>query len=279
MIEFSIRKKDYTIGQMKVRHYYEVQDLHFMDSLEAKIKFISTLADCPEEELKTLSKGEFLAIWNAVQEKFIHNRAKDTTLMRTLHLNGTDYGLVHLDELTIGEFADLDVLQNDPLREKKLHNMMAILYRPLTGWTRNATYYTVDPYDSKACQQRAEDFLEMDIDSVKGTMSFFLSITNYSLNRIVDSLENQMQTNEERKVAQDVRWTINQLLEDGLSSSSSSQEKILSSLIVLQESLSERLSTMQATSKINESKNESKLRGRLQSFVSGLNFKRTKQTI
>jgi hypothetical protein len=275
MIEFSIHDKDYRIDKMKVKHYYIVQDLQFLDNADSKISFVAALAECPEEELRTLSKSEFLSLWSALYEKFFQ-RKRSNTLMRTLHLNGVDYGLAHLDELTIGEFADLDVLHNDPMKEKKLHQIMAILYRPLEGWTKGAAVYTVEPYDAKACQSRANEFLEMDIEIVTGVITFFLSITKHSLNRIVDSLETQTQIPEERTLIADVRWTLNQLLEDGIDSSSFFQEKMLSSLIALQNSVSGHLLITPRMLKTNEDKKgSSKIKNWLRL---GTNFKRNTLT-
>ena len=274
MIEFSIKGNDYKIDKLKVKHYYQVQDLHFNESFEDKINFVSILSGCPTEDLMTLKKHEFSAIWTAVFEKFLNK--KTDVLHRTIDIEGVPYGLVHLDELTVGEFADMEVISNDPMREKKLHNMMAILYRPMEGWTKGAQYYVVEKYDGKKCQARADKFLELEIDAVLGVMSFFLSITKQSISHTLDSLEKATETQEERMILGDIRWSLEQLQEDGLISSSSSPEKILSNLTWLAGSISERLSTMQPTSKTNEDKNESKLRNKLLSFVYGL--KRNKQT-
>jgi hypothetical protein len=266
MIEFSIGRKDYTIDKIKVKHYYQIQDLQFLDGVDSQLRFISAISECPETELKKLTKSEFTELWIAVYETYLTQK-RDQPLQKIITLNDTVYGIVHLDELTVGEFADLDVIQNDPLREKKLHQMMSILYRPLKGQWKNGKYYQVEPYDSKKCNERSEDFLELELDVVMGATNFFLAIANYSLNRMLDSLETQMETKEEKLILEDLRWTINQLLEDGLSSSSSSQEKILSNLTVLQKSILERLSTMQPTSKTKTSSLSSKLKEKLASFV------------
>lgn len=266
MIEFSIGRKDYKIDKIKIKHYYEIQDLQFLDGMNAQLKFISSISECPEDELRKLDKSTFTTLWHAVYDRFL-TKKRDQPLMRTLHLNGIDYGICHFDEMKVGEFADLDVLQNDPLREKKLHLMMAILYRPLVGQWKDGKYYQVEPYDSSKCLERSEDFLELDLDVVFGATSFFLTIAKYSLNRTLDSLEKTMLTGEEKLILDDVRWTVSQLLEDGLSSSHSSQVKILSSLTVLQNSISERLSTMQLTSKTKQNSLKSKLIGKLSQFA------------
>lgn len=258
MIEFEIGKAKYTIEKLKVKHYYTLQDCNFTQSFEDQVKFVSSLSECPQEELKSLKLNEFKALWAAVVDKFLTGRWKKP-FYKIIEVNEKLYGFVHLDEISLGEFADMDVLQNDPQRDRKIHEMMAILYRPLDGATKDLKYYQVKPYDPKESKQRHEEFLELELDIVLGAINFFLALSKACFDSIALSGIKEAKTEEEKAMWKMVQLTTNELLGDGTTSYSSSPEKMSEITTKLADSLSSLALTTLHTSKTNEEEKKTKM--------------------
>lgn len=186
MIEFKINSKTYEITDPTIRDYYAFQTLLVQDTAQAKLKIVSVLSKCAVEELKKLSTVQFANLWTEVVNGPLNNQINNT-FYKHFALNGKLYGFSDFKELTIGEFADMDVLRQDPRKDQMLHKMMAVLYRPATDITDD--WIVVEPYEPNSVDSRAELFLDMPLKYVFGALSFFLSIRNASIEVMLDSLK------------------------------------------------------------------------------------------
>lgn len=253
MIAFTILDKEYKIDKLTIDHYYQIQDIHFMDDIDSQIKFISTLSSCPDKLLKKLNKIEFGVIWNEVKNSLIYS-GKETEFHQSFNLNGVDYAIMHFDEMTLGEFVDMDILANDPMREKKLHQMMSILYRPITETDlKGKKKYKIEEYDHDSSFDRADEFLQLELKIVKGAISFFLSIPKACFDLMLDSLKEKKSLTEEEIATLEMIQTLSESQETGSTLSSSSLAKIHQDSFQLQRSLLMQHLTTQLTLKTNES--------------------------
>ncbi len=67
-------------------------------------------------------------------------------LVQTFMFDGVEYGFIpNLDDMTYGEFVDLELYQNNP---KNTHKMLAVFYRPIVN--KNKKLYTIEPYGGSA---------------------------------------------------------------------------------------------------------------------------------
>ena len=83
--------------------------------------------------------------------------------------NGVRYGFVpNLDDLTTGEFIDIDTYCKHP---KDLWKVMSVLYRPVTK-RGVASTYEIEPYSGKV----NEEFKEMPVGVALGGQVFFYTI-------------------------------------------------------------------------------------------------------
>jgi len=240
MIDFNINGKDYQIGDITIGQFYEIQHLLVLDGRDAKLEIVSYLSGCPMNELKSLEHFQFMQLFSEVAEGPL-NHEKDRKLYKHIGLNGKAYGLLDFGKITIGEFADMDVLKADPMKEQKLHVMMAVIYRPTTVLSESMDWVQIDPYDSDSVESRAEEFLNLPLKYVYSALSFFLLMPKYLLNDIQDSLIVEMMekmktadpmTKEALKTAS---LLILELQEDGTTLSTLSLEMIYSRLTKLQE--------------------------------------------
>ena len=241
MIEFNINGNDYTISDVTISQYYKIQHLLVLDSADSKLQIVHYLSGCPMKELKTLEQFQFMQLFSEIANGPL-NTEKDVKLYKHIGLNGKAYGLLDFTKITIGEFADMDVIKVDPLKEQKLHVMMAILYRPTEVLSETMDWVQIQPYDSDSLDARAKEFLDLPLKHVYSALSFFLLIPKYLLKDIEDSLMTEMTNQilkEKNPIAKEALKTasllISELQEDGTMPSILSLETIYSRLTKLQD--------------------------------------------
>lgn len=106
-------------------------------------------------------------------------------------MNGIEYGFIpNLDEMSFGEFVDLQKYQGS---FDETHNLMAILFRPITS--RQDSRYSIKAYNG---QEDGEAMKEMPVDVALGAKVFFWNLgrdlTSYILNSLTEQ-EIQMHSN------------------------------------------------------------------------------------
>jgi len=258
VIEFKIGKNEYSIGELTIDQYYKIQNLLVTEGMKAKLKIVSLLSGATIKELGTLDNYQFLSLWQAIIEGPL-NHSDDHPLYKHIILNEKLYGFMEFSKMSIGEFADMEVLKQDPKKQSKLHIMMAVLYRPATQIT--GEWIVTDPYDSDSVMERAETFKNMPLKYVYGALRFFLSLQKVLLNNIVDSLTQTMTvemmeelTKEQRELVSLMTQFILEWQETGQTPSMESQEMILPSYKRLQELAQSVSSTTSLTEKTKTKK-------------------------
>lgn len=173
MIAFKIGSQKYKISTIRIRDYYAIRGALLLKHDELAYDLVSMLTDCPVADLKTLNPQTWLEIWTELEVMIEKDLTRDLEARTKIKLDGVEYGLVNFDDMSIGEFADLDVIMNSSDMENRLHEVMAILYRPIAS--SHLFKYTIESYDVKTYQERAQKFLDLPIKCAKAVMSFFLS--------------------------------------------------------------------------------------------------------
>lgn len=258
MIEFTIDKKEYKIGDLTIRDYYRIQHMFVQDTVNSQINIIAELSDCPFSELRKLDKLQFVTLWNEVVDDKL-NVPNDTPFHKSFVFKDTAYCFLDIDHLTIGEFADMEVLRTDPNHQRNLHKMMAVLYRPAIV-IKSKQY--AEPYDSVSLTDRSEEFMDLPLLYVYSALNFFLQIPRSLCEITLTSLITPEMTNLEKKQIKEMNQTILELLDLGTERSSSAPEKILQKSIKLKE-LALSLSSTGSLSKKIDTGNKKTFLGRL----------------
>ena len=95
---------------------------------------------------------------------------KNSSLKKIIKLEGVEYGFhPDLEEITLGEYADLETLIKLGL-EKHLPEIMAILFRPVVE--KKNDIYTIAAYDGKT-KIRSEIMKKMSAQQVQNALVFF----------------------------------------------------------------------------------------------------------
>jgi len=245
MIEFSLDRKEYTIGDVTIEQYYKIVDLLVLtETTQAQYEIVHLLSGAPLEDLRKLGLGEFTLLWNEVQREPL-GLDDNPPLVKSFYIETQCYAFIDLNKLTIGELADMDVLRQDPQRDKKLHTMMAIMYRPATEITKS--WFKIEEYDSETLEPRAELFKTMPIKNVMGAINFFFHFIKASYESILDSLASTTENQEEKQRLMEAKFVMLSLLDSGQESSTFFAEKTFSKWKELHVSLLQQLSTFSPT--------------------------------
>lgn len=210
-IIFEINKKKYEVRKPTVRDYYKIQN-ELVFNQTPGFFLISLLSGCPEEELRGLSVDEFNELWDLFERFYALENDPNVTLQKIISLNGKEYGMIQMDKMTIGEFADLDILLNSDKSEASIHEVLSILYREIVSKTGEK--YVLAPYDLDAQKERAEIFLDLPVSVSRGILGFFLLSALQSIKVTMDSLEQDTGTMK-NPLAQEALKTLKGLLEPG----------------------------------------------------------------
>lgn len=92
-------------------------------------------------------------------------------------MNGIKYGFIpNMDELSTGEFIDIETYQKTP---NDIWKVLSVLYRPITKEGQNGRY-EITPYNAEL----NADFKDMDCNTAFGALLFFWSLGIDLLNSI-----------------------------------------------------------------------------------------------
>lgn len=235
-INFEIDGRTFWIEDIKIRDYYEIKTDLMWNTQDHRYAIVSKLSGCPIDTLRELTMASWNEIWIALEVMLDQGLSKEVKVIHQFTFEGVEYGLVDFDNMTIGEFSDLDLIVSGDNVDNKVHEILAILYRPIVGrkWKKNL----IEKYDVEGFKWRSQVFLDLPVSYAKASASFFLSIAQASLK--ATGIFSKMNLTETEKKVKELSKI---LLKDGMVPSSSSLEKILSISKELQNLESEKHST------------------------------------
>jgi len=173
--EFSINKKTYTFGDITLRKYLALQPYTLEETTDNCFQIVSIVTDCPVEELRKLNFKDWNIIWNECLFHLSFNTSADN-IRPVFKFKDIEYSLPQVDDLTIGEFIDLDLILQNQKSDSRLNEVAAILYRPVIG--RKEGVVLIEPYDPKIAKGRAELFMDLPIAFIRSANAFFLTSAN-----------------------------------------------------------------------------------------------------
>tara|TARA_R110002020_G_scaffold338579_2_gene553890 strand:+ start:3545 stop:4258 length:714 start_codon:yes stop_codon:yes gene_type:complete len=120
-----------------------------------------------------------------------------TKLIRRFTHDGIEYGFIpNLDEMTYGEFVDLETYQLD---FKNIHKLLAVLYRPITKSYEQ--YYTIEDYEGSIKYSGVMEQIPSHI--ALGCLVFFYDLGKELLSNSLRFLEGELELSaKDRKTLQ-----------------------------------------------------------------------------
>lgn len=249
-IEFQIGPHIYEVRKPTIRDYYKIrQELAFNET--PGFYLINLLSGCPESELRRLDIDQYESLWDEFQEFYSKENTETATVIPVIELHGMEFGLIKLESMTVGEFADLDIIFNSENSENRLHEILAILYREIAS--RKDDNYELAPYSLEAQKVRAEIFKDLSVSYARGILGFFLLSAIRSIESTADSLRKNPPT-KESKLVQESLEILKELLGPGSILSSFLPEEVLLKSTEPQISQSTQPSTFSQLNQTKQSK-------------------------
>ena len=115
---------------------------------------------------------------------------------RKVRVGAIELGFVpNLNELTFGEYIDLDTQCGSVYKDGKIngtaaHKMMCILYRPVKA--KFGKYYDIEPYNPNAKRKYEDEVLKLTLDHVLNVLLFFSSLEIELYNSSLDYLAKEI---------------------------------------------------------------------------------------
>ena len=135
-------------------------------------------------EVSLMKMKDISDILARLEETFKTNNDK---LIRTFKQNGVEYGFIpNLDEITLGEYTDLDTYISD---WDNMHKAMAVLYRPITKKVLNN--YLIKEYNGS--HEYSDTMKSMPLDVVLSATVFFFNLLAELLKYTANYLETDKQ--------------------------------------------------------------------------------------
>jgi hypothetical protein len=225
---FKINGQEFQFGDITLRTYYGLKEvLAKGETREAEFEIVQCMTGCPAELLKQLKFTDWLLVWEEAILTLNSLTGDADAIRPIIEFNGVRYGLPAVEDLTIGEFADLDIILSSSKAEDKLADIAAVLYRPIIK--EKGAKIVLEPYDTDGFETRKEAFMELSITAVRSANAFFLQSANSLLRNTAESL---VQKGKMNSIPRDVLDRLQAILQQdpGGEQSISLQEDLLLSL-------------------------------------------------
>ena len=183
---FKIQEQNYTFEDITIRRYYGLQTILSSEDKDKEFKIVETLTGCPVKLLKKLKFQDWLVIWEETLLQVDTLKNNTDAINPIIEFNGVKYGLPAVQDLTVGEFADLEIFFTQKDSQSKIHEAAAILYRPIIK--QKGEYVQLEEYDAEKTRERAEEFLDFPVSAIRSANAFFLQSATLLLKNTVGSL-------------------------------------------------------------------------------------------
>ena len=229
-IEFKIGKQEYVVKDVTLANYKEVLGMLQETNVETPYEIVEYLSGCPKEELKEIKFADWYFLWEEVREMLLGNSESTTAIVPVIEFAGKRYGLPSIEDISLGEFADLDVIASGQNPESRMAEIAAILYRPIEE--EGEDYIRLEKYTVDGMRKRVKLFQFLPLSVIKSANTFFLLSASQSLKNMLDSSKSEKNSS---TLLQDLAELEKSLPQDpGGFSLTSFLEKIPSDLMQLQ---------------------------------------------
>lgn len=182
-------------SEISIEKFQELSTFNSENTISNSINIIACLTESDTEIIKRMSSDD---LKNVTELLAWSKELPPTEFKHTIEIDGITYSLVpDLNKLTVGEWIDIDgYLENFT---ENIHNVMAILYRPLISSINDRTRI-VKEYNANDSLEIAKIFkTKMNIADVYGTSIFFFLIGIEFTKNLTDYLTLEIQEMENQK--------------------------------------------------------------------------------
>lgn len=188
MIKIEINNKIYKLpvsfDEILLKDYIKLMNIKELDDTKRLMLIVSSLTGCPVEDISSLKLDDIRYLFHSIQ--YIFEQPK-YVLQPYFKIDGIYYGLnKNLEQITFGEYIDLEKFSNGDLDWKDIDILLSILYRPVqkkprtNNFIKNYIYNKriktdIEEYNPETVKERSELFKNnITIDKVLGAVFFFI---------------------------------------------------------------------------------------------------------
>jgi hypothetical protein len=195
--------KDVTLAQLQ-----EIEALPKYDNeLDMMLNYVSILLDKDSAEIENMHVSDILLEFE--RWRFLSTKPKEKH-QPIITLNGVRYGAVVLNELTLGQIADIEAYITEGLIEN-LHKVFSVLYLPIKSYNPITKKVVLEEYEPDKDRQNA--FLYATMDILYPQMLFFYHIVKDYLQGILLYSEEEMKKMKDTEMMEKMMKMIYQLEE------------------------------------------------------------------
>ena len=159
-------------SDVTLEKWMQIIDIETGSKTKEAEETIAAFSDIPKKLVKELPLKDVAIIMEKVAEL---QTKQDALLKKVIEIDGVEYGMhPDLDEITLGEYADIESFIKDGL-EKNMPELMAVLFRPIIE--RKNDIYTIEAYTGDI-RIRAEEMKKMSAEQVQSCLVFFWHFVN-----------------------------------------------------------------------------------------------------
>jgi len=197
----------------KYKHYLDIASKNKDDKF-LQAKMIEIFCNISLKDVYRLKYNDTLEITSILTEMFDQKPA----LVKRFKIDNVEYGFHNsLDDLTLGEYIDLDTYIGD---WDNIEKAMNVLYRPITN--KFGSKYSITEYDAKDNIQ----ILQMPMDAVTSSIFFFYRL-GLDLSKVMMNYLDNKQSTKKSQTDSAIQFTPST---DGIQVFTDSLEEILQNL-------------------------------------------------
>lgn len=129
-------------------------------------QLIGIFCNLSDQQVRGIAKKDYNSILTTLNKTMLQLESKDVNHQTIIKHNGKQYGFIHIEDITVGEQADIDSMISD---WQQMDKVMSIFYRPIT--VKRKGKYHIEAYEEPQS-------LDLTMDVVCGVMVFFYHLLN-----------------------------------------------------------------------------------------------------
>lgn len=170
------KKKTYNLinkwSDVTLEKWLKLVEFEGLSKTEETLETINLLSTMPKKIIRQLSIQDVAMIMKSLNT---FQQSTGKKFRKIFSLDNIDYGWhPNLEELTLGEWADIETFVQDGI-QKNMPKIMAVLFRPIKERQNDA--YIIEAYDGNIAV-RAEKFKKMNAEQVQSALVFFWTFVN-----------------------------------------------------------------------------------------------------
>ena len=172
-----------SLSEITLEQYQKFSRLNTEENQDSAFLMHKTVELFCDLNLKDIAKIKFIYVQEILNDINKLFEAKQE-LVPTFTMKGVEYGFVVLDDMTLGEYIDLD---ENFIDWDTMHKAMAVLYRPVSF--QKGDRYHIEDYEGL---ERADLMKQMPLNVVMGCMFFFWNLNEELLRTTLNYLSQEV---------------------------------------------------------------------------------------